>query len=101
MAAQDARRPLDDVEYRIAALSGERFSFREDSLGMSRVIRRLRPDFEIRHPAGFLGELGAAAVPLMLGVALTAAKKGYAPGRVVLAHCGNDDGERAAVLLDN
>jgi 3-oxoacyl-[acyl-carrier-protein] synthase-1 len=35
----------------------------------------------------------------MLGVALIAARKGYAAGDPVLAHSGNDDGRRAAIVL--
>jgi hypothetical protein len=38
-------------------------------------------------------------VPGMLTVVFIAARKGYAAGDPVLAHAGNDDGRRAAIVL--
>jgi hypothetical protein len=35
----------------------------------------------------------------MLGVALAAARRGYAPGPGVLCHLGDEDGARAALVL--
>ena len=58
-----------------------------------------KEEFDIWHPADCIGEVGAAALPCMLGVALFAARKAYAPGANILCHLGNDDGKRAALVL--
>ena len=58
-----------------------------------------KEEFDIWHPADCIGEVGAAALPCMLGVALYAMRKRYAPGPAVLAHLGNDDGKRVALVL--
>ena len=54
---------------------------------------------DLWHPADGFGYTGAAALPLMLGVSLTAGRKRYAPGPLVLAHAAHDDGRRAAMVL--
>jgi hypothetical protein len=46
-----------------------------------------------------MGEVGAAIVPVALGVTMAAAQKGYAQGKGVLCHFGNDDGHRAVMFL--
>jgi 3-oxoacyl-[acyl-carrier-protein] synthase-1 len=90
---------MAEIGYRIADLSGEQYRFKEADLAVSRILRG-RHDFQdLWHPADCIGETGAAAVPSMLAVALVAARKGYAAGDLVLAHCGNDDGRRAAIVL--
>jgi 3-oxoacyl-[acyl-carrier-protein] synthase-1 len=98
-ALADCGRTMDDVDYRITDLSGEQYGFKEASLVVSRTVRKLKLEFDIWHPADCIGEVGAAIVPCVLGVALAAARKGYAPGKGVLCHFGNDDGERAAMIL--
>jgi 3-oxoacyl-[acyl-carrier-protein] synthase-1 len=90
---------LDEVGYRLTDLSGEQYGFKEAALAISRTVRKLKAEFDIWHPAGFLGEIGAAIVPCVLGVALAAARKGYAPAPGVLCHFSNDDGARAALIL--
>jgi 3-oxoacyl-[acyl-carrier-protein] synthase-1 len=90
---------LDDADYRYTDCNGEQYGFKEDRLAISRTLRKLKPRFDHLHPADCIGEVGAAVGPCMLGLALTAARKGYAPGRGVLCHFSNDDGERAALLL--
>jgi 3-oxoacyl-[acyl-carrier-protein] synthase I len=90
---------MAQIGYRIADISGEQYAFKEADLAVSRILRD-RHDFQdLWHPADCIGETGAAAVPGMLAVALTAARNGYAAGDPVLAHSGNDDGRRAAIVL--
>ena len=89
----------EDVDYRICDANGEQFIFKEASLALGRTLRVHKGVFEIWHPADCIGEVGAATVPCVLAVALDAAEKGYAPGPGVLAHFGNDDGQRAVVTL--
>jgi 3-oxoacyl-[acyl-carrier-protein] synthase-1 len=90
---------LDDADYRYTDCNGEQYGFRDDRLAISRTVRRLKARFDHLHPCDCLGEIGAAIVPCMLGLALAAGHKGYAPGCGVLCHVGNDSGERAAMIL--
>jgi 3-oxoacyl-[acyl-carrier-protein] synthase-1 len=98
-ALADAARTFEDVHYRIADISGEQYAFREAALAIGRAIRKVKPRFDLWHPAESIGEAGAAAGPAILAVAQAAAKKQYAPGPGVLCHVGNDDGERAVLVL--
>lgn len=99
LAMQDGGTTFRDVDYRICDVNGEQYGFRDASLGLSRTMRILKPTFEIWHPADCIGEIGAAIVPCVLGVAQAAAIKGYAPGKGALCHFGNDDGARAAMIV--
>jgi 3-oxoacyl-[acyl-carrier-protein] synthase-1 len=91
---------LQDIAYRLADLSGEQYWFKETAFAMARVMRVRREFQELWHPADTIGEIGAAAVPAMLNMALDAARKGYAPGELALAQAANDDGRRATMVLD-
>ena len=90
---------MAQIGYRIADISGEQYAFKEADVAVSRILRDRHEFQDLWHPADCIGEVGAAAVPGMLAVALTAARKGYAAGDPVLAHSGNDDGRRAALVL--
>jgi 3-oxoacyl-[acyl-carrier-protein] synthase-1 len=88
-----------DTDYRLTDLNCEQYGFREAVLTLGRTLRVIKEEHDIWHPADCIGEVGAAIGPCVLGIALTAARKGYAPGPGVLCHFANDDGERAALLL--
>jgi 3-oxoacyl-[acyl-carrier-protein] synthase-1 len=98
-ALADAGLTLGDMDYRLTDLSGEQYGFKEAELAITRTLREHKEAFDIWHPADSIGEVGAAALPCMLGVALAAAAKGFDPGPIVLCHLGNDDGARAALVL--
>ena len=89
---------LADIDYRLIDASGEQYVFKEAALALTRLLRQRKPEFDVWHPADCIGEVGAAALACMLGVALAAARDGYAPGKKVLCHLGNDDGKRAALI---
>ncbi len=90
----------DHLQYRISDLNGEHYKFKEMALALMRLERKPKPKlFELWHPIEYIGDVGAAIGPLLLGWALDAARKGYAPGPGVLCTVGNDDGERAAMVL--
>jgi 3-oxoacyl-[acyl-carrier-protein] synthase-1 len=99
-ALADAGSAIEAMDYRITDVSGEQYGFKEASLALSRLLRVRKQEFDIWHPADCIGEVGAAALPCMLGVALYAARKRYAPGPAVLAQGGNDDGKRVALVLE-
>lgn len=91
---------LHDMDYRIADVSGEHYYFKGASLVMGRLLRVVRPEMDLWHPAECIGETGALAGLATLCVAEAAARKGYAPGRRALAHFSSDQGERAAAILE-
>jgi 3-oxoacyl-[acyl-carrier-protein] synthase-1 len=98
-ALVDAGCGMGDLDFRITDLSGEQYCFKEATLALSRIRRRLTERFEILHPADCVGEIGAAIVPVMLGFLGQATKKRYLPGQKALFHGANDSGERAALVL--
>jgi len=98
-ALSDAGVDWSTLDYQICAISGEQYGFKETALAATRAIRPVKHGFDLWHPSDCVGEVGAAIVPCMLGVALMAARKGYAPGPGVLCHAGDDDGRRAAIVL--
>jgi 3-oxoacyl-[acyl-carrier-protein] synthase-1 len=91
---------LQDIDYRIADVSGEHYYFKEAALMMGRLARAGRAENELWHPAECIGETGALAGLAMLVVADAAARRGYAPGRRVLTHFSSDPGERAAAVFE-
>lgn len=98
-ALADAGLGMADMDFRLTDVSGEQYMFKEAALAVLRTLRQRKEAFEIWHPADCIGEVGAAALPCMLGIARAAAENGYAPGDTVLCHLGNDDGGRAALVL--
>jgi 3-oxoacyl-[acyl-carrier-protein] synthase-1 len=89
----------EDVHYRITDLNGEHYKFKEMVLAMMRFQRTPRSKlFDLWHPIEYIGDVGAAIGPVVLGVALHAARKGYAVGPGVLCTFANDEGERAALV---
>jgi 3-oxoacyl-[acyl-carrier-protein] synthase-1 len=79
----------DDLHYRITDLNGEHYRFKEMTLAMIRFQRK--PEF--------IGDVGAAIGPIVLGVALHAGEKGYGSGPTVLCTLANDNGERNAMVV--
>jgi 3-oxoacyl-[acyl-carrier-protein] synthase-1 len=98
-ALQEARVELGELSWRIADVNGEQYAFRETQLLIQRLLRSPKPRFPLWLLAEGLGDVGAAAVPCGLGVALASALRRYAPGERVLCHFGSDGGERAALVL--
>lgn len=98
-AFADAELGMDDMDFRLTDNAGEQYYFKEGTLAVARAFGELKSEFDIWHPADCIGEVAAAALPCMLGVACAAAEKGYAPGNTILCHLGNDDGARAALVL--
>ena len=98
-AMQDGGVAWGDLDYRITDLSGSQYGFKEAALALTRMLRERKEKFDIWHPADCVGEVGAAAAPCILGVALAAAQKNYAPGPGTLCHFAADGSERAAIVL--
>jgi len=99
---------LRDVDYRITDLNGEHYKFKEAGIALLRFFDNSSPprpatpgspQFDIWHPIEYLGEVGAAVVPLILGLAKHAGDNGYAPGPVALCHVSDDAGDRGAIVI--
>jgi 3-oxoacyl-[acyl-carrier-protein] synthase-1 len=91
---------IDEIHYRITDLNGEHYKFKEMVFAMMRYERHPKPKlFDLWHPIEYIGDVGAAIGPIILGVALHAGQKGYGVGATVLCTFGNDDGERAAIVV--
>lgn len=89
---------MADIGYRLGAMSGEQYWFKEFELATSRLLRDRHEFMDLWHPADAIGEIGAAVVPCLLGIALEAARKQYAPGDPVLLSISNDDKRRSAIV---
>ena len=93
---------LDELQYRITDLNGEHYRFKEMVLATLRYERKPKPKlFDLWHPIEYIGDVGAAIGPIVLGVALDASRKRYGVGPRVLCTFGNDDGERAALVVEH
>ena len=91
------------LAYRLTDNAGEQYGFKDSALAMTRVVRPVKPEFDIEHPSDCIGQVGAAIVPTMLACADMAERKEYAPGRTmgdgVCCHVSNDGAERAAFII--
>lgn len=91
---------IQELDYRIADLNGEHYKAKEMTLAMGRFPRRPTSKlFDIWHPIEFIGDVGAAIGPILLGWALHAGQRDYGIGNNVLCTLGNDTGERVAIIL--
>jgi 3-oxoacyl-[acyl-carrier-protein] synthase I len=98
-ALAEAGCELHEMAFRITDTSGEQFYFKEAALALLRTMRMRKPEFDIWHPAECTGESGAAAGVAIIASARAACEKRYALGPNILAHMGNDAGDRAALAL--
>jgi 3-oxoacyl-[acyl-carrier-protein] synthase-1 len=99
LALAEAKLNINHVDFRITDLNGEHYKFKEAAYVTVGVRRTSPGPFDLWHPIEFIGEIGAAIGPCVLGWALHAGQKGYAPGPMALCHFSNDDGERAAIVV--
>jgi 3-oxoacyl-[acyl-carrier-protein] synthase-1 len=90
---------MEVISYRLSDVSGEQYYFKQAALASLRTEAGHREFRDLWAPAESLGNCGAAVVPLMLGMALTAAIRGYAPGSPLLVEASGDDGACGAAVL--
>ena len=98
-AFADARCDYGEVDFRLTDNNGESYGFKESALAMTRTLRERKAEFDIWHPVDCVGEIGAAIVPVLLGVMQAAVAKGYAPGAGALCHVAGASDERAAFVV--
>jgi 3-oxoacyl-[acyl-carrier-protein] synthase-1 len=98
-AFKEAGIGMNRLGYRISDLLGEQYWFKQSAIASLRLVRG-RHDFQdLWSPTESLGNVGAAVVPLMIGMAFTAAQKGYAAGNPVLIEASDDAGACGAAVL--
>ncbi|WP_376705366.1 beta-ketoacyl synthase N-terminal-like domain-containing protein [Mesorhizobium sp. ISC25] len=90
---------MSRLGYRISDLVGEQYWFKQAVLVTLRLLRGRHEFQDLWSPAESLGNIGAAVVPLMVGMAWTAARKGYAAGNPVLIEASSDAGACGAALF--
>lgn len=98
-ALAEAGCELNDLDFRLTAISGKQYYFKEDALFIGRILRKHKERFDIWHPADCIGETGSAIGLALLIIAKAACAKQYADGPRILIHAGNDDGRRTALVL--
>ncbi len=98
-ALREAGVEMHQVGYRIADLIGEQYWFKQSTLAVSRLTRAAREFMDIWSPSESLGNVGAAATPIMLGMAFMAWKKNYSEGRSVLIEASSDRGACGAAVF--
>ncbi|RVD56874.1 3-oxoacyl-ACP synthase [Mesorhizobium sp. M2D.F.Ca.ET.185.01.1.1] len=90
---------MNRLGYRISDLIGEQYWFRQTALASLRLIRGRDAFQDLWSPTEFVGNVGAAVVPMMIGMAWTAARKGYDKGNPVLIEASNDSGACGAAIF--
>lgn len=94
----DAGCEMGDLDFRITDISGDQYYFKEASLVLLRLLRVLKDEFDLWHPADCIGEVGAVMGLIMIAVLKTACEKSYSKGNHILGHLGNDDGKRTSMI---
>ena len=88
-----------DITLKLGDLIGESYWFKQTALAMLRVQRERSPVHPIWTIAASLGNIGAAAVPVMLAWAMAAFQRGYAPPGPTLLEATGDDGACGAAVV--
>ena len=89
---------MAQVGYRLSSMNGEQYWSKEIDLATIRLLRGRHDEIDLWHPASCIGEVGAASLPISLGLAAAAASGRWAPGDPALVAAANDDGRRAVLL---
>jgi 3-oxoacyl-[acyl-carrier-protein] synthase-1 len=80
-------------------LNGERYRAAEFGYTLTRTGDSFADAGEYTAPADCWGDVGAASVPLFIGLAVAAGQKDYAIGPNTLIWASSESGERAAAVL--
>jgi 3-oxoacyl-[acyl-carrier-protein] synthase I len=107
-ALEVAGREFYDIPVVMSDLNGEHFKFKEAMIAAMR-LDRVTPEGRSRRPREHvehwnvvetIGEVGAALMPAALGWAFEAGRSGYLPHGRLMAHAGEDDGWRVALVAE-
>jgi len=102
-AVRQATEPLLKTEqtagWMLTDLTAEMWRVHEWEAVYIRSQKVLGRPYYVETPAQRIGYLGAAAMPLFMGMAATAWQHGYGPSPTALCTAASDGGERAAIVL--
>lgn len=98
-AVSDAGVDEATIDFRVADMNGERYRGMESMYVEARFYRTRRRHLPAWYPAMSVGDLGAAAGPLLLVIASDAINRGYAPGPLAMCEASSDEGLRAGCLI--
>ena len=90
---------MHDIDFRLSDVGGESYAFQELVLAQARLMRQVRQSQVLWHSADTIGDTGAASGGVQLAWIEQGFARGYAPGRLGLAHGGTAAGERAAAVV--
>jgi len=82
----------------LASINGENMGAKEWGVAYTRNASAIDPGFRFEHPADCFGDAGAAAMPILAGLAAAGMKKGYLPGPV-LSFCSSEGPHRGAACM--
>ncbi len=100
-ALAEAGLGMHEVDFRLSDVGGESYAFEEVTLVQTRLMRRVRAEQPLWHPADCVGDCGAAAGFVQLAWAEQAWARGYAPGPVAALQAGGDALGRAAAVISS
>jgi len=89
-----------DIVLKIGDFIGETYWFQQSALAMLRTQRNHSQVQPIWALGASLGNIGAAAVPAMLGWVLSAVQRGYAPSGPIMVEASGDDGACGAIVVE-
>lgn len=91
---------MNDLDFRISDVSGTPLFFTEAATANTRLLDHRSRPFPLLHLADCIGETGAAIGPLSLAYLCDAMARGYAPGARAVLQLSNEEGARAAVVVE-
>ncbi|MCG8337966.1 MAG: hypothetical protein MJE63_25980 [Proteobacteria bacterium] len=80
--------------------NGEKYSAQEFAYAITNIGPRIKEVGNLIAPYNRWGDLGAASVPVLLGIMTEAGKKGYAKGPLNLISAANLGNKRAGALIE-
>ena len=99
-ALGEAGLAMHDMDFRLSDAAGDSYAFKEQSLVVTRLLRKNKESFPLWLSADSLGDVGAAAGLCGLATAIAAFRRGYAPGPRAIAFASSESGARAALVLE-
>jgi len=88
----------DPVATILSSMNGENFGAKEWGVAFMRNSSALDPALRFEHPAECFGDVGAASLPILAGLAATGLKQGYFNGPAMIC-CSSEGPQRGAVCM--
>jgi 3-oxoacyl-[acyl-carrier-protein] synthase I len=98
-ALADAQMGIQDIDFQVGGMTGERWEFMESSTAIARVLRKHKPQFNLWVPAELLGDVGAALGACMLVAVAYGFLKSYTAGPRALVYRSETGPRRAACVV--